>query len=534
MQTARAFAHRVPSLGVNRAGAAALVVACVALAACAASPPGTPGLGGHPVTAAGSRRAPDAGSLWLDRVTFGIDSQSVAAYRRLGRVGFLDQQFGPDPHPLPPAIDAQIAALEIEHLDAAHELLAVREENKRISELPDPAAREAARKIHNERGNRLAYEAARRLLLQAVYSRDQLREQMVWFWLNHFSVFQGKAHLRWLVADYEARAIRPYALGHFRDLVMATLAHPAMLQYLDNAQNAADHVNENYARELMELHTLGVAGGYSQKDVQELARVLTGVGLAGATPPHLKREFEGFYRRDGAMEFNPARHDFGAKTLLGQPITAQGYAEIEQAVDRLVGTPACARFVSRKLAVYFVADQPPEALVKRLAATFHRTGGDITAVLRDLFRSPEFEASLGTKFRDPVHFVVGSIRLAYDGRPIQNTHPLVNWLNSLGEPLFGHQTPEGYPLTESGWASSGQMSRRFEIARAIGSGSAGLFEPEDGGGKTSTGFPRLSSPTYYEELEPRLSAKTLAALDQATSQQEWNTLLLASPELNYR
>jgi uncharacterized protein (DUF1800 family) len=529
MRAAPAFPDRFAG---RRVSGAAVIVACSVLAACATSSPGEPHPAAHP--AAGSHRTVDSGSLWLDRITFGIDSQSVAAYSRLGRAGFLDQQLDPDPHPLPPAIAAQIATLEVEHLDAAQELIAINEENKRINGLADPAAKEAARKPLNDRGNRLAYEAARRLLLEAVYSRDQLREQMVWFWLNHFSVFQGKANLRWLVADYEARAIRPRALGHFRDLVMATLAHPAMLQYLDNAQSAAGHVNENYARELMELHTLGVTGGYTQKDVQELARVLTGVGVAGGTPPHLKRELEGFYRRDGAMEFNPARHDFGPKTLLGQPITAQGYAEIEQAVDRLVGTPACAQFVSRKLAMYFVADQPTEALIKRLATTFHRTDGDITAVLRELFRSPEFAASLGTKFRDPFHFVVGSIRLAYDGRPILNTHPLVNWLNGLGEPLFGHQTPEGYPLTESGWASSGQMSRRFDIARAIGSGSAGLFEPEDGGAKISVGFPRLSSRTYYEELEPRLSATTLAALDQATSQQEWNTLLLASPELNYR
>jgi uncharacterized protein (DUF1800 family) len=513
-------------------GGTVVVLACGVFTACATSAPG----GLHPAapTAAGSQRAVDSGSLWLDRVTFGIDSQTVAAYRRLGRAGFLDRQLEPDPNPLPPAIAAQIATLEVEHLDTAHEMFAINEENKRINGLPDPAAKEAARKTLNDRGNRLAYEAARRLLLEAIYSRDQLREQMVWFWLNHFSVFQAKANLRWLIADYEAQAIRPRALGHFRDLVMATLAHPAMLQYLDNAQNAAGHLNENYARELMELHTLGVAGGYTQKDVQELARVLTGVGVAGGTPPHFKRELESFYRRDGAMEFNPVRHDFGAKTFLGRPITAQGYAEIEQAVDRLVGTPACAEFVSRKLAMYFVADQPPEALVKRLATAFHRTDGDIAAVLRELIRSPEFEASLGAKFRDPFHFVVGSIRLAYDGRPILNTHPLINWLNSLGEPLFGHQTPDGYPLTESGWASSGQMSRRFDIARAIGSGSAGLFEPEDGGAKTSTGFPRLASRTYYEELEPRLSATTLAALDQATSQQEWNTLLLASPELNYR
>jgi uncharacterized protein (DUF1800 family) len=234
------------------------------------------------------------------------------------------------------------------------------------------------------------------------------------------------------------------------------------------------------------------------------------------------------------MEFNPARHDFGAKVLLGQPLSAQGFAEVEQAVDRLVRSPACAEFIARKLAVYFVADQPPPALVRRVAATFERTDGNIGAVLRELLRSPEFEASLGSKFRDPMHYVIGSIRLAYDARPILNTHPLVNWLNSLGEPLFGRQTPDGYPLVEAGWASSGQMSRRFEIARAIGSGSAGLFEPEDGSGGSNSGFPRLASRLYFEDIEPTLSANTLAALDKATSQQEWNTLLLASPEMNYR
>jgi len=234
------------------------------------------------------------------------------------------------------------------------------------------------------------------------------------------------------------------------------------------------------------------------------------------------------------MEFNPARHDFGVKTLLGQPTTGHGFTEIEQAVDRLVRSPACARFVTRKIAVYFVADQPPEALVQRLAVTFQRTGGDIAEVLRELFRAPEFEASLGRKFRDPYHFVVGSIRLAYDGRPIANTHPLVNWLNALGEPLFGRQTPDGYPLTEAGWASAGQMSKRFEIARAIGSGNAGLFEPEDGSAGHIAGFPRLSSRLYFDAVEPRLAQRTRAILDQATSPQEWNTLLLASPELNYR
>src|SRR6202011_3783932 len=214
MRAAPAFPDRFAGRCVS---GAAVIVACSALTACTTPSPGEPHPVAHP--AAGSHRPVDSGSLWLDRITFGIDSQSVAAYRRLGRAGFLDRQLDPAPHPLPPAIAAQIATLEVEHLDAAQELIAINEENKRINGLADPAAKEAARKPLNDRGNRLAYEAARRLLLEAVYSRDQLREQMVWFWLNHFSVFQGKVNLRWMVADYEARTIRPRALGHFRNLV---------------------------------------------------------------------------------------------------------------------------------------------------------------------------------------------------------------------------------------------------------------------------------------------------------------------------
>jgi uncharacterized protein (DUF1800 family) len=151
-----------------------------------------------------------------------------------------------------------------------------------------------------------------------------------------------------------------------------------------------------------------------------------------------------------------------------------------------------------------------------------------------MISAPQFSASLGSKFKDPMHYVVSALRLAYDGRPIFNVHPVVNWLNALGEPLYGHQTPDGYPLTEAGWASSGQMSRRFEIGRAIGSANAGLFEPEEGGVATSAGFPRLATRVYFDAIEPLLSQSTRIALERAGSQQEWNTLLLASPEFNYR
>jgi uncharacterized protein (DUF1800 family) len=472
---------------------------------------------------------------WLDRVTYGPTTATVEAFTKLGRRRFLNEQLHPKDLRLPQPAAAQTEALEISHSNGAELLAAVFKEQQRINALPDETQKQADRKALNDKGNKLAYEAARREILRALYSPAQLQEQLTWFWLNHFSVFQNKANGAWLVGDYAENAIRPHALGHFRDLVLATLSHPAMLQYLDNAQNAAGHINENYARELMELHTLGVGSGYTQQDIQELARVLTGVGVnMSGTEPKLKPQWQGLYVHQGAFEFNPARHDFGDKTLLGKHIDGGGFPEVEQAVDLLVSQPACAQFVSRKLAVYFVSDDPPRSLIDRMAKTFQKTHGDIAEVLETLFKSREFEASLGAKFKDPMHYVISTMRLAYDGKPVMNTHPVVNWLNALGEPLFGRQTPDGYPLTESGWASSGQISRRFEIARTIGSGSGGLFEPEDGSSPTTAGFPQLSGRLYYTAVEPFLSAHARTALDRAGSQLEWNTFLLASPDFNYR
>jgi uncharacterized protein (DUF1800 family) len=267
--------------------------------------------------------------------------------------------------------------------------------------------------------------------------------------------------------------------------------------------------------------------------VQELARVLTGVGVNAGDAPRLKPELQRLYLRNGAFEFNPARHDFGSKTLFGQPIAGKGFGEVEDAVSLIVSRPACARFISRELATYFVADNPPPALVERMAQTFMRTDGDIAAVLRVLFLSREFDASLGGKFKDPTRFVVSAVRFAYDGRPIGNTRPMLNWLNALGEAPFGHQTPDGYPLTELSWASSGQMSRRFEIARVIGAGNAGLFDPEDGSAAGTGGFPQLSNRLYFEAVEPFLTSRTKDALNRASSQQEWNMFLLSSPEFSY-
>jgi uncharacterized protein (DUF1800 family) len=496
-----------------------------------------------PVLASASRPAAlTRGDLrWLSRVTFGADSAVVAEYRRVGREKFLDEQLHA------PAADSgdlakAIAALSVSGQSAEARIRSNRTEQQRINGLPTEDAKQQARMAFNQSGNQWTYETARRHLMRALRSQAQLREQMTWFWTNHFSVFSGKANVRWTLPEYEDQAIRVHALGSFRDLVRASLTSPAMLEYLDNAQSSAGKINENYARELMELHTLGVSGGpsgshYTQQDVQELSRVLTGVGInfTDNTPqfPPAKRAL---YIRRGLFEFNPNRHDMGEKTVLGTKIHGKGFDEVEEAVTLLCRQPATARFISTKLAQYFVADDPPPALVDRMTRTFEKTDGSISAVLKTMFLDKDFAKALDApepkleKFKDPMQFVVSSLRLAYEDKTLTNYHPIVNWLNALGEPLYGRVTPDGYPLTEPSWTSSGQLVRRFEIARAIGSGNAGLFNAEDNTPGPATGFPMLTSRLYYDSIEPALGVKTRLALDKTASQQEWNTMLLASPD----
>jgi uncharacterized protein (DUF1800 family) len=485
-----------------------------------------------PAFAAHDLRAEDL--VWLNRLTYGINTTLVAEYRREGRAQFLRHQLE-SPARFPPDIARQIASLDVSKLDGAALLRENVEGRQRIKDLPAGEARETARKAVNDRGNALAAEAARRELLRAIYSSAQLQERLTWFWLNHFSVLKDKGYGRWLVADYTERAIRPHVLGRFPDLVMATLSHPAMLHYLDNSQNGKGHINENYARELLELHTLGVGSGYTQQDVQELARILTGVGInTTGEPLQLTAKWQPLYLRDGAFEFNPTRHDFGDKLLLGRKIEGSGFDEVRQAVALIVSKPECARFISRRLATYFVADEPPPALVERMSRVFMKSQGDIRAVVETMVDSKEFVRAAPGRFRDPMQYVVATVRLAYDGKPIQNIKPVSNWLNGLGEPLYGRASPDGYPLVTSAWTSSGQMSRRFEIARAIGSGNAGLFQPESGGEPQYAGFPQLATRLYYDVIEPQLAASTRAVLNKAESQAEWNTYLLSSPELNSR
>jgi uncharacterized protein (DUF1800 family) len=477
---------------------------------------------------------------WLNRVTYGIDTQTINTYQYLGLKAYLETQLKPTDDGLPPSAQAAIDSLSISARSALQMLADAEVENKRINAMPDGEEKGRARQAFNIAQDKVAFEAAKRHLLRAVYSKSQLKEQMTWFWLNHFSVFRYKGNLRLTVADYEENAIRANALGNFRDLVRATLRHPAMLVYLDNAQSAAYKINENYARELLELHTMGVYGGYTQHDVQELARVLTGMGVRQTfvTTPSLIGTSQSMVIDDGVFEFNPARHDFGDKVLLGATIRGRGLGEVDDALEQIVKSPATANFISKKLATYFVADEPPPKLVEKMAKEFAQSNGDIPSVLRVLLNAKEFNASLGHKFKDPMHYVVSALRIAYDaqtqqGKTFVNLKPVNNMLNSLGEGLYGHLTPDGYGVRESDWASSGQMSKRFEIAKWIGSGNAGLFDPDDGKPAQVTGFPQLSTRLYFDAIEPDLSKTTHDALDSASAQWEWNAYLLGAPEFMF-
>ncbi len=381
-------------------------------------------------------------------------------------------------------------------------------------------------------------------ILRAVHSERQLHEQMVDFWSNHFNVYAGKASTRWFLPEYDRDVIRPFALGNFRDLLVATAKSPAMLFYLDNHQSVAPQqnqnnrqtarrqrmletgqiperakerlrerypdwsdaqieerikqqmqnggqrnrrgINENYARELMELHTLGVDGGQTQKDVQEVARAFTGWtiidprgyrDLAAKTLDNKNTPaINGLMRlaglpvdhKSGTVYFNERAHDAGEKTVLGQKIeSGGGIADGLKVIDILMKQPATAKFIARKLAVKFVSDNPSEALVNRTADAFLKSNGDIKTVLRSIFASPEFFAAENyrAKIKTPFEVVVSSIRTL--GAETNASPQLQGMLAKMGEPLYGYIAPTGYPDTAEDWVNTGALLERLNFGLAL-------------------------------------------------------------------
>src|SRR6266542_2717845 len=306
-------------------------------------------------------------------------------------------------------------------------------------------------------------------VLRAVYSERQLQEVMVDFWTNHFNVFAGKGADRWLLTSYDRDTIRPNTLGKFYDLLLADAKSPAMLFYLDNVQSVSPSaqqqprgINENYARELMELHTLGVDGGYTQKDVQEVARCFTGWtivaprggGIAAnailnGRMTEMLREYAGTFR------FNARVHDDGEKIVLGQKIPAGGGMSDGLAVlNILAHHPSTARFIATKLVRHFVSDDPPPELVERVSQTFLKTDGDIREVLKAIFFSPEFNSAEAyrAKIKRPFELVVSAVRTL--GADTNGGPQLHQWMARMGQPLYGFQTPNGYSDVAENWVNT--------------------------------------------------------------------------------
>jgi uncharacterized protein (DUF1800 family) len=342
----------------------------------------------------------------------------------------------------------------------------------------DPAQKEVVAALENPQ-RVVNEELVAQRLTRDIYSNAQLQEVMTDFWLNHFNVYLHKNdETPYYLVSYERDVIRPRALGRFEDLLEATAHSPAMLLYLDNSSSmgpdspaaekakiaAARHpdrkkpvpegLNENYARELMELHTLGVNGGYTQADVIQVARVLTGWTVDKP-------------QRGGSFKFDENRHEPGTKKVMGKKIKDHGEQEGEQLLHLLATRPATAKFISRELAIRFVGDDPPQALVNRLAKTYMKKSGDISAVLETLFHAPEFWSAdaYRAKVKTPLEYVVSAARAS--NADIANMQPLTNALRDMGMPVYGAVPPTGYKWDAADWVSTGALVNRMNFALTL-------------------------------------------------------------------
>ena len=415
----------------------------------------------------------------LNRLTFGPRPGDLDGVRQMGLAAWIDEQL----HPA--RIDDRAAEARLPQLQ----------------EPPDSSDPRDLRRFARLQIDTLASDK----VLRAVYSERQLQEVLVDFWFNHFNVYAAKGRTAEYLPDYERDAIRPHVFAHFRDLLEATAKSPAMLFYLDNwlsaDPNAAERIaemrqrfadlrgrrfgrrgvqpgagipappnrpqaananggkrtrglNENYGRELLELHTLGVDGGYTQKDVIEVARAFTGWTID----------------RDRRFRFVPALHDNAAKIVLGHPIKSGGIDDGEQVLDIVASHPSTAHHIAFELAQRLVADEPPPALVDRAAARFRETKGDLREVVRTIVTSPEFlaPAARSVKFKTPFELVVSAVRTT--GADVTDGKPFVQVLRQLGEPLYMCQPPTGYHDTADAWVSAGGLVTRMNFATRLASG----------------------------------------------------------------
>jgi uncharacterized protein (DUF1800 family) len=413
----------------------------------------------------------------LNRLGYGPRPGDVARVLRMGVGAYIEAQLQPWAIDDDPALERQLASYDVLALSTA-ELMReyplpnfVQREMRASGTLDTAAIRMAARRSFEPAG-----ELSQARIARAIQSERQLQEVMVDFWLNHFNVYARKGPVRLFLIEYERDAVRPHALGDFRELLGAVAHSPAMLFYLDNWMSAAPEgapraassqrdsgrralagrratgLNENYARELLELHTLGVDGGYTQDDVVAVARAFTGWTIN---------------LRSGRFAFRPELHDANPKVVLGWEINSEGISEGEQVLDLLAQHPSTAQLISEKLVRRFVSDQPPAALVDRAAAVFLETQGDIQQVVRTIVTSPEFfsREAYRAKVKTPFEWLTSSIRgLDLD---IRETRLLVGALIRLDQPLYGALEPTGYPDVAESWVSSGALLTRAQLGQRL-------------------------------------------------------------------
>ncbi|HVN09923.1 MAG TPA: DUF1800 domain-containing protein [Patescibacteria group bacterium] len=447
----------------------------------------------------------------LNRLAYGPRPGDVERVKQMGLEKWIDEQLHPE------RIDDHAVQARLEEYPAirmsTEELLARYPRPQQIAKREGLTLQQYQEQQRQARENgdmravanrpqEIVLELSEAKLTREIYSERQLQEVMADFWFNHFNVYAGKGPERWFLPAYERDVIRPHTMGKFRDLLYATAKSPAMLFYLDNwlsvdpkafaehqgelqarrqrflmlfggdpnmmmrrNQNAANQqkgpqrngLNENYGRELMELHTLGVDGGYTQQDVTQAALALTGWTM---TAP----------RRDPEFRFEERFHGDEGKVVLGKKIHSGGMKDGEQLLDMLAANPSTAKFISTKLARRFVADNPPPALVERMAATFESSGGDIREVLKTMIYSPEFwsRAAYRSKIKKPSELVVSALRAT--GADMAEAMPAVRWTAQIGEPLYGCQPPTGYKDTAETWVNSGALLNRMNFSILLATG----------------------------------------------------------------
>ncbi len=476
----------------------------------------------------------------LSRTSFGARPEDRELVVRIGIAAFLEQQLHPED-----VDDATVEqrlgrfeALQTDPRELLQRVIAQRRAlalDAMLADAPPPPDAGDAPPMRARGGRRgVIAELAGAKVLRAVDSRRQLREVMADFWFNHFNVFAGKGEVAALLPAYDEQVIRANALGSFPELLRATARSPAMLVYLDNWRSAAPRpgrsrgLNENYARELLELQTLGVDGGYTQKDVVEVARCFTGWTLLNP-------------RTDPEFVFRPGMHDDGPKIVLGHVIPAgHGIEDGEEVLRILASHPSTARFIARKLARKFVSDDPPESLVARVAAAYTGTGGDIRSMLRTIFESPEFWSrdALRAKVRSPLEVVAASLR-ALEAK-VDDPVPLAAAIARMGEPLYLAQAPTGYPDRAQTWLASGALLSRIDFGLQLAAGrlpgtsvdlsTLAAASPEDTLQRAAAvlGAGELSGSTRGYVLEELRRASDRLAAPRAVA------LLLGAPELQRR